>query len=665
MTPPLINSVAAAAAARAAEDIRRKTLDDLAALDAEITALTGRPLPPAPAVPAPGSPEQAAINQAIEHALAATPAPAPRRARPKRIAKARPTKPATAPATPVPKNTHAASAEPPMLDADRVILGVPFAGSEAVCPAERCGGRMTWTCRTSGRGRRRTESRSWECPECGYVADPRVPGPDVVANRRAPLLPSEKVCVAFQEAEIVGSTADKGGTALQPARAIVLSEEQTAAVEKAVAWYRAWKAGAHRSQVHYIAGYAGTGKSTVLPQIIAAIGAPIVKYAAFTGKAARVMQSKGCADASTIHHLIYAPEERWVDGRLVVAFGRQGALSADLIVLDECSMVDEATARDILAHRIPVLVLGDPGQLPPVRGLGFFTNRRPDSLLTQVHRQAQGNPIIAASMRVREDPHARLDDLADGDRLAVCRLAALSDEDLLAAGLVLCGKHTSRRGLNDRLRKAAGHGAQDHPTRTGARIVVTRNNHDLGLYNGVVYEAVGTPEMPSEAALREEWTKARRRWLDEPTGDRVALKMAERYDEILDYGRRDPETFRRFVRGSIREAGTAEPARTVDLFIGEFQIDAQALKAGAKGADFEPRTVAQIKRDEALIKTLGLVRATWGFSITTHKSQGSQWPSVVLVDDGWGLRQDIDLMDRSRWLYTAITRAAERLIIAS
>jgi exodeoxyribonuclease-5 len=60
---------------------------------------------------------------------------------------------------------------------------------------------------------------------------------------------------------------------------------------------------------------------------------------------------------------------------------------AKLLVLDEVSMVGDEMAHDLLSFGKPILVLGDPGQLPPVRGEGAFTKVQPDVMLTEVHRQ--------------------------------------------------------------------------------------------------------------------------------------------------------------------------------------------------------------------------------------------------------------------------------------
>ncbi len=148
-------------------------------------------------------------------------------------------------------------------------------------------------------------------------------------------------------------------------------------------------------------GYAGTGKTTLARAIAEGVDGEVA-FAAFTGKAALVLRGRGCVGASTIHSLIYRSRGGDEEGPNFV-LNRQGAASkAELIIIDECSMVDEELGRDLLSFGKPVLVLGDPAQLPPVKGGGFFTEAEPDAMLTEVHRQAKDDPIIHLSMTVRE-----------------------------------------------------------------------------------------------------------------------------------------------------------------------------------------------------------------------------------------------------------------------
>src|SRR3954469_18553543 len=174
------------------------------------------------------------------------------------------------------------------------------------------------------------------------------------------------------------------------------SPQQDAALKAVAEWLRRGD-----KPVFRLFGYAGTGKTTLARHIAEGVDGDVA-FGAYTGKAALVLRSKGCADASTIHSMIYRSRESDEGGPQFVLNRQSAAAKADLIVIDECSMVDEELGRDLLSFGRPVLVLGDPAQLPPVKGGGFFTEAEPDIMLTEVHRQAQDNPIIRMSMAIRE-----------------------------------------------------------------------------------------------------------------------------------------------------------------------------------------------------------------------------------------------------------------------
>ena len=186
------------------------------------------------------------------------------------------------------------------------------------------------------------------------------------------------------------------------------SPQQAAAIRDIVDWYRHRT---HQQQVFRLFGYAGSGKSTITAHAIAALDLSIephggrwtaqVLFAAFTGKAALVMRSKGCERASTIHSLIYKTRESGEEVPSFDLWDGAPASKAALIVIDECSMVDAELGRDLKSFGVPLLVLGDPAQLPPIQGGGFFTEAEPDAMLTEVHRQAEDNPIIRLSMDIR------------------------------------------------------------------------------------------------------------------------------------------------------------------------------------------------------------------------------------------------------------------------
>src|ERR1700722_6360302 len=167
--------------------------------------------------------------------------------------------------------------------------------------------------------------------------------------------------------------------------------EQRAALDKVGRWLKAGE-----PQVFRLFGYAGVGKTT-LARHVAEAARGEAAFAAFTGKAALVLRSKGCAGASTIHALIYRASEG-DEGAPTFTLNHDGPASrAGLIVIDECSMVDAELGRDLLSFGKQILVLGDPAQLPPVKGGGYFTETEPDVMLTEIHRQAEDDPIIRLS----------------------------------------------------------------------------------------------------------------------------------------------------------------------------------------------------------------------------------------------------------------------------
>src|SRR5882757_1472471 len=209
-----------------------------------------------------------------------------------------------------------------------------------------------------------------------------------------------------------------------------------------------WLKDKQGEQVFRLFGWAGTGKSTLAVHL--AQGVKSVKYAAFTGKAALVMRKHGCQGASTIHSLIYSLVSE-KDGEPRFALDPEAeAATADLIVIDEVSMVDENLGRDLLSFGTKVLVLGDPFQLPPVQGAGFFTAHDPDVMLTEIHRQAEDNPIIRMSMEIREGGY--LEYGRYGESLVVPR-AEVDREAVVTADQVLVGRNKTRLDYNDRLRE--------------------------------------------------------------------------------------------------------------------------------------------------------------------------------------------------------------------
>ena len=149
-----------------------------------------------------------------------------------------------------------------------------------------------------------------------------------------------------------------------------------------------------------IAGYAGTGKSTLVKFLISELGIPQedIAYACFTGKAALVLQQKGQA-AMTLHKLLYNSFKR-PDGTFSHIPKDELDKDYKLIVIDEVSMCPANIWQQALKHNVHIIALGDPFQLPPI-GEDNGILAEPHVFLDEVMRQALESDIIKLSMDIR------------------------------------------------------------------------------------------------------------------------------------------------------------------------------------------------------------------------------------------------------------------------
>ena len=159
------------------------------------------------------------------------------------------------------------------------------------------------------------------------------------------------------------------------------------------------------------------------------------------------------------------------------------AADARLIVLDEVSMVGEEMARDLMSFGKPILVLGDPGQLPPIKGEGAFTKDAPDIMLTEIHRQAAESAIIRLATMAR---HGQPIGFGQHDTFVwKMRKADVTPEQCLRGGQVICGMNATRLQLNNGMRRAAGFGGRLPPHRHGREDHLPEEPERLGLINGM------------------------------------------------------------------------------------------------------------------------------------------------------------------------------------
>ena len=398
-----------------------------------------------------------------------------------------------------------------------------------------------------------------------------------------------------------------------------LSPQQQQAV-KAV---RSWLADPNRKPVFRLFGYAGTGKTTIAKELTKDVHA---MYATFTGKAALILQEKGCSPASTIHSLIYLPKvqsgealkrlrdelkateaqdpvdmDKVADLQKWIRLERERVETpnwslkhdsvlkgADLLVLDECSMIDGQIASDLMQFGVPILALGDPAQLPPVKGYGYFIQDDPDFMLTEIHRQQEGSPVLDLATMARSRGYVEVGDYGDSE---VRQAGNTQPAELASYDQVLCGRNRTRKKANRAIRKHLG---RTSPLpEPGDKLVCLRNDKEAGMLNG------------------SQWICHSVQDIDEDT----------MFLELTEYGREDDQPFGVYVWKHPFED------REDDLNFWEIK-DAQLM-------DF-------------------------GYAMTVHKAQGSGWPSVAVIDES-----DCFRSSSREWIYTAITRASERILIIS
>lgn len=398
-----------------------------------------------------------------------------------------------------------------------------------------------------------------------------------------------------------------------------LSDQQQAALHAAERWFH----GQGTEQVFRLFGPAGTGKTTIAKALAGAAEAPV--FCAYTGKAALVLRRSGCLNASTIHSLIYIGRNkskarlRELEIKLATLIGKEGSgvqirelrgliekereniarpaftlnyesdiEHADLVVVDECSMVDGRVGQDLLSFDKKILVLGDPAQLPPVMGGGFFTNATPNVELTEIHRQAANNPIIQMATKVRCGERLTLGQYGESSVLDWDEVPREERRRIMVeADQILCGRNATRHLINETMRKIQG---RTSPLpEVGDKLVCLRNDHDVGLLNGGCWHVLESfPISDARQALQ----------LESDDEERTLIEC---------------------------EAHTC-------LFHG---VDAFKI-------DMNERREAQ--------------EFNFGYALTVHKSQGSEWDSVVLIDE-W--KRD----DWKQWAYTGVTRAAKKLTV--
>jgi len=388
--------------------------------------------------------------------------------------------------------------------------------------------------------------------------------------------------------------------------------------------------------VGFVVGFAGTGKTTALKVFAAEHGTPIVITP--TGRAAlRVREATGLK-ASTIHRWLYKPIEDEKTGAVKFTRSRAEDLAVPqsrMVLLDEASMVGPDVWKDVRnvceQRELKLVVVGDGFQLPPVQA----PNAPPFSVLlpefaaslgaervemTEVVRQAQGSPVIRASMALRNGEGVRA--LRDLQRVETAQLRDVVTAVHKAGGVTICHRNVTRYSLNAGIRQTLG--IFDEMPQVGEPLLCLKNTYEAGIVNG-------------EAFSFEGWIKA------QEDGDVLRPDMPEMvYDRYKDV--------RETVRFGATQIGKVKVSLALEELHGRLTVGQRPLlDSAAKWARLQ-----NLFSNDALAPH---VSANFGYAYTAHKAQGSQWPFVLVVLEP-SVR--LDQEEGRRWAYTAITRAQQQ-----
>ena len=368
-----------------------------------------------------------------------------------------------------------------------------------------------------------------------------------------------------------------------------------------------------------VSGYAGTGKTTVLgyaaAQVIALCPKKAIAYCAPTGKAASVLQKKlqdfGALNKKSLVHTIH--------GHIYKLLGRNNGtynwakksseLPYELIVVDEASMVTSQMFRDLLSFKIPIVFIGDSGQLPPINDKPFAPLQKTPYSLKTVHRQALENPIISVATDIRNGEEIPFGSRKDKflkisredpriSKVYGMMFDAIEHKDTI----VLCGMNNTRIDMNKTIRNKLGY--TDALPMIGEHIMCFRNDRNLDLFNGQIYTVT----------------------------------------ESLGYGVNESCYYVRLENNHVVLAYTGALNINHGRDLGR--------KMNADAAEIQKNCSRSLQAEPCIFD--------YGYACSVHKAQGSEWDNVFLYDERSMYMSD---EEHRQWLYTGVTRARNSLVV--
>ena len=335
-------------------------------------------------------------------------------------------------------------------------------------------------------------------------------------------------------------------------------------------------------------------------------------YVSYTGKAAEVLRKKGNENAMTLHKLLYTSIPRAAGGWIRKP---KPSLGYSIVVVDEISMVPKMLVDLLFSYKVYVICLGDPFQLPPIdKDEDNHLLDNPHIFLDEIMRQEAESEIIQLTMKIRDGSPI---DYFKGDEVQVLKQNELNTGMLLWADQVLTATNAKRLIINNQMRTLLGHGPSPED---GDKVVCLRNYWDI-------CNNAGDPLVNGTSGVLTNTFKSFRKI---PPAARVPV---DKFD---------------ILQGDF--------IADKNIFSG-IEIDYQMMITGEKCCDW--RVSYKLGKLKPRYGEIVPLEFAYGYAITCHKSQGSEWDRVLVLEESFPYSK----MEHARWLYTACTRASEKLVL--
>ncbi len=419
---------------------------------------------------------------------------------------------------------------------------------------------------------------------------------------------------------------------------------------------------------YILRGYAGTGKTSLVKTLVRTLPAIGMRYVlmAPTGRAAKVLSNYTGQNASTIHRKIYQAMT-YPDGSIRIARA-ENKYKHTLFIVDEASMIGEqkefggsSLLDDLLSYVFSgedcrLLLIGDTAQLPPVESnespalnCDYLKSQFPITAatyeLTEVKRQALESGILYNATDIRELLSQNLYEYA----LPIFHLQGFDDIQKIEPETFEEMLHNAFANISD-----------------NEAVIVCKSNKRANMFNQAIRGRILNIE--GEIATGDKlmvvknnyfWAEGNNTISFIANGDMAEIRKIKHFEDMYGFRFADVElSFTDYPDAPNIEAkilldtlNSNSPSLTNE----ESQQLFTAIEEDYMDIPNRRERYKEMKKNP----WFNALQVKFAYALTCHKTQGGQWNSVF-IDSSLNLKETLEVEDL-RWLYTALTRAQERV----